>query len=123
MRVGDVKGRLLDMVRLLHCAAMTLCSKSSQQDQSHSSGLHQLNSVGYKKNRGQAAGCAGSLAPDRFDDLGQMCEVELIRDCDHLLFKLVALGSLGWFCLYSLNGCYEWFYNQFCFLKLLIMLQ
>lgn len=109
--MGAVKGHLLDMTRL-RCAAMTLCSKSSQQDQSHSSGLHQLNSVGYKKIRDKL-----------LDDLGQMCEVELIRVCDHLLFKLVAPDSLGWFGLYSLNGFHGQFYNQFCFLKLLIMLQ
>lgn len=49
MRMGAVKGCLLDMIQLSHCAAMMLCSKSSQQDQSHSNGLHQLNLVGYKK--------------------------------------------------------------------------
>lgn len=66
---------------------------------------------GLQKNRGQSTGCTGSLAPDGFDDLGQMCEVELIRVCDHLLFKLVAPDSLGWFGLYSFNGFHEQFYN------------
>lgn len=42
-------------------------------------------------------------------------------NCDHLLFKQVALDSLGCFYLCSFNGLHELFYNQFCFFKFLKM--
>lgn len=45
-------------------------------------------------------------------------KLEPWRICEHLLFKQLALDSLGCFYLYSFNGLYDKFNNQFLLPKL-----